>query len=67
MPLIVPKKLRALVESYIMAKGRDKEKGGYLMGREKVHSLIETLSDEIDKLKSHRHDASKQYTGRPET
>jgi len=34
MPLIIPKKLRALIESYIMAKDRHKEKGGYLMGRE---------------------------------
>lgn len=34
MPLIIPKKLRALVESYVMSHKRGEEKGGFLMGRE---------------------------------
>ncbi len=33
---------------------------------EKVYALIEELVDEIDRLKNHRHDHSKAYTGRPE-
>lgn len=36
MSLIVPKKLRALVEHYVLAKDRHLEKGGFLIGRENI-------------------------------
>ena len=36
MTLIVPNKLRALVESYVMKPNRSLEKGGYLVGRDNV-------------------------------
>lgn len=34
MTLIIPKRLRGLVESYVAGEGRHLEKGGYLIGRE---------------------------------
>ena len=34
MPLIIPRKLRALIESYVMSYKRNEEKGGFLIGRE---------------------------------
>ena len=34
---------------------------------QKASVLIETLYDEIDRLKNHRHDYAKAYTGRPES
>lgn len=34
MPLIIPKKLRGLVEGYVMRTNRHLEKGGYFIGRE---------------------------------
>ena len=36
------------------------------MALEKVYGLIDNLSDEIDRLRMHRHDTSKTYSGRPE-
>lgn len=36
MALIIPRKLRGLVEAYVTFKDRHKEKGGYLIGRENV-------------------------------
>ena len=36
MTLIIPKKLRGLIETYVAGEGRHKEKGGYLVGRENV-------------------------------
>lgn len=34
MPLIIPRKIRTLVESYVARDHRDREKGGYFVGRE---------------------------------
>ncbi len=36
MSLIIPKKLRAMVEAYVSAKDRNLEKGGFILGRENV-------------------------------